>query len=199
MSHLLSKITIAILLALPCAASFAVSNNPQDPLIMFVCGGNIGRSPMAEYMANYYFAFPTHGYQVDSRGANVDLKETHPEKNAIIVMSDLNIDLSKHRAKQIVVADINKATLILTMTKTHKNKVLALEPAAKNVYMLSECADGTQTDISDAYGKDLFFYKKTRDQIKMYLQEIYAHKMKCSPLKDTSDNKDYRMCLRNLD
>jgi protein-tyrosine phosphatase len=193
MSHLLSKITIGILLALPCAARFAISNSPKDPLIMFVCGGNTGRSPMSEYLANYYFAFPTHGYQVDSRGANVDSKETHPEKNAIIVMSDLNIDISKHRAKQIVAADLTKATLVLTMTKAHKNKVLALDTGAKNVYMLSECADGTQTDISDAYGKDLAFYKKTRDQIRMYLQEIYAHDMKCKSSQDTSDNLYYRM------
>ncbi|MDF1678773.1 MAG: hypothetical protein P1U32_08785 [Legionellaceae bacterium] len=151
-----------------------------DPLITFVCTGNTGRSPMAEYLSEHAQFLSKAGHRVNSRGVSVRPKETGPEANAVIVMKDMNIDMSPHRAKQLTLLDINKAHYILTMTKAQKDQILTkIAPQARNVYMLSECADGTQTDIPDAYNQDLAFYRDTRDKINLYIQEIIAQGGRC--------------------
>ncbi len=135
---------------------------------------------MAEYLAEASEFFPNIGYQVNSRGVSVRKSEITPERNAIIVMQEMGIDMSHYRAKQLTMNEVKQAELVLTMTKAQKEMILTLiAPTASNVYMLSECADGTQTDIPDAYNQDLSFYRETRDKIKRYIQVIFARGGTC--------------------
>jgi protein-tyrosine phosphatase len=148
--------------------------------ILFVCGGNTGRSPMAEGLANNFFNFPEQHYHAFSRGVNVNPKEISPETNSIKVMEELGISIKSHRATPVTLSDINSAKLVLTMTEAQKDKLLSLDPSAsEKIYTLSQCANGTQQDISDAYGKNLAFYRQTRIQIAQYLEMIEKNGFHC--------------------
>ncbi len=163
-----------LLLILPLSLIFA----SDTQRILFVCGGNTGRSPMAESLANDFFNFSTYGYEAFSRGVNVNPNEVMPEKNAVIVMHqwDSTSNIDTHRAKSITISDIDSASIVLTMTAAQKEKLLSLDPHAVNkIFMLSQCANGTSQDVSDMYGHDLAFYQKTGKQIAHYLQLIKDH------------------------
>lgn len=147
--------------------------------VLFVCGGNTGRSPMAEYLANDYFHFEEDGYIADSRGTNVNSEEILPESNAVLVMKQLHIDIQKYRARAITRNDIESSKLVLAMTQSHKQKLLQMTPDAKNIYLLSECATGKLIDVDDAYGQDIEFYEKTRDTIASYIKVIQGNGMLC--------------------
>ncbi|MBP9725988.1 MAG: hypothetical protein KBD83_00775 [Gammaproteobacteria bacterium] len=167
-----------LLLLLPLSLIFA----SDTQRILFVCGGNTGRSPMAESLANEFFDFSTYGYEAFSRGVNVNPNEIMPEKNAVIVMHQWdnasNIDM--HRAQSITISDIDSASIVLTMTAAQKERLLALDPhAANKIFMLSQCANGTLQDVSDMYGHDLAFYQETGKQIAHYLQLIKDHGFFC--------------------
>ncbi len=156
------------------------------PLITFVCTGNTGRSVMAAYIAEH----ETLGrYRINSRGVRVRAHETKPEKHAASVLKESNIDVSKHRAKQLTKQDVMRAKLILTMTKAQKDQITTnIAPGAHNVYLLSECANGVEEDIPDAYNQKIAFYRVTRDKIEGYLQKIIAHNGKCHVRSDTKDS-----------
>lgn len=155
------------------------ANEATPNKVLFVCGGNTGRSPMAQYLANDYFYFSKDGYIADSRGANVAPEELLPEANAVLVMQQLNIDIQKHRAQSVTLKDIESAKLVLVMTQSHKQKLLQMAPNATNIYLLSECATGNAIDVDDAYGQELKFYEKTRDTIAAYIKTIQENGMLC--------------------
>jgi protein-tyrosine-phosphatase len=175
------KLGLIALLIISLGLFFVISKMHYDkPLITFVCTGNTGRSVMAEYLAKYGTDFTEHGYRINSRGVNVRPREKKPEVNAIVTMKKIGIRIKKHRAKQLTAASTKKANLILTMTAAQKDEILkTIAPGASNVYMLSECANGTQTDIPDAYGKPLKIYEATRHQIQSYLDKILKQDGRC--------------------
>lgn len=174
-SRLLTLLAISLSYS---SSSFAATTDSNK--ILFVCGGNTGRSPMAEYLANDYFHFAKNGYIADSRGANVNPTELTPESYAIVAMKELGIkDISNHRATPMAKADIDSAKLVLVMTEAYKEKLLKIDPTAKNIYLLSECATGKKEDVADAYGHDLKFYENTRNIIAKYIGLIQKNNMQC--------------------
>lgn len=153
----------------------------SKPLITFVCTGNTGRSVMAAYLAKYKSHLTERGYRINSRGVDVRPHEKKPELNAKITMKAIGIRIKKHRAKQLTTANVKNAAVILTMTKAQKDEILKnIAPNANNVYMLSECADGTKKDIQDAYGQPLKVYEATRHQIQAYLKQIAKQDVLCN-------------------
>lgn len=174
--HLIQSVSLCLL---PLSMVFAANDTQQ---ILFVCGGNTGRSPMAESLANDYFNFPAEGWRAFSRGVNVNPNEIMPEKNTVIVMHQWSqsSSIDAHRAQSVTNADINSANIILVMTQAQKEKLISLDPQAKSkVFLLSQCADGSEKNVSDMYGHDLVFYQQTSKQIAHYLQLIKKHGFSC--------------------
>ncbi len=96
------------------------------PKILFVCTGNICRSPMAEGLLRKMRS----DFSVSSAGvSSMDGWNATPE--AIEVMQDHGIDISEHSARQVREEMINDADLILTMTERHKKLLTDDYPQAK--------------------------------------------------------------------
>jgi len=166
---------------------------------LFVCTGNTCRSPMA---AALFFKIlrergeKSNGFQVDSAGIHApDNAPASPE--AVEVMRRVGIDLSGHRTQRLKKEAVLAADLVVTMTRSHKEAVLALFPeAGGKVFTLRELAGKffdaeerinyddpgkktsketkenkrEQEDIADPYGRDLKTYEACAREIEECLQ-----------------------------
>ena len=78
--------------------------------ILFVCHGNICRSPMAEYIFKY---ISNNKYKVESRATSFEEIGNDIYPNAKKVLDNHNIPYVRHRAKQITVDDYNNFDVIV--------------------------------------------------------------------------------------
>jgi protein-tyrosine phosphatase len=140
--------------------------------ILFVCTGNLCRSPMAEGLLRQRlveggldgrFRVMSAGiYAADGEGAS---------RNAVQVMADRSIDITDHIAHTITADDIIKADLILVMGREHEQVIRQTWPQyAWKVHRLSEMS-GRRQDIADPYGGSLQKYEACAATISRYVDE----------------------------
>jgi len=147
--------------------------------LAFVDTGNTGRSMSAEALADKIIAKQKLPIVVISRAVDLNPFNVVPEANAETILKRRGIDVSQHRAVQITENDVRHADVILVMTETHKEKLLALFPDARNkVFTLSQYATGEYAEIADAYGKPMPVYVAMIGDLDKYvplaLQKILA-------------------------
>ncbi|WP_369830646.1 low molecular weight phosphatase family protein [Mycobacterium sp. ACS1612] len=108
---------------------------------MFVCTGNICRSPMAERLALAYVA--RYGIQnLKGSSAGTHALSGHPiERNAALVLEELGGEASNFAARRLTPRIAEEADLVLTMTRAHRDTVLELAPhQLRRTFTLSEAA-----------------------------------------------------------
>lgn len=107
--------------------------------IVFVCWGNICRSPMAERVAEKLAAdrgledlvFTSAATSREEIGAPID-------DRAVEVLGRHGYRTGGHAAHQITRAEIESADLVLAMENIHLTKMLAIAPGADNLRLLTE-------------------------------------------------------------
>src|SRR5882724_7577281 len=134
---------------------------------LFVCTGNICRSPMAEGL----FRHATQGrndYRVISAGLGA-VDGQPPSLHAVEAMRELGIDISKQRSRMLTPDVVRQADFIFGMTHSHVDTVTLLYPqAAEKTFLLrefDETLDPYEKDISDPIGGSYETYVNCRDQI----------------------------------
>jgi len=145
----------------------------NSPTILFVCTGNICRSPLAEFYARTLIKQQKLPFRTKSAGfLETGYKISH---NSEIVLNEIGIDAKNHRSTMINEEMIDNSWLILTMEERHKLEILKLKPEAETkIFTLSEyCGKDfcvNSKDISDPFGSDLANYKKIFDLIKIRVE-----------------------------
>lgn len=144
--------------------------------IVFICTGNVCRSPMAEhYMQGKIKELKKdEEYIIDSCGiyANPGEKAT---KNAIEAIKEYGIDMESHRAKNIYQINLEDFDLIIGLTNQHKENIIRLFPTIKNkVYTLKEYVDPSISykDIDDPWGFNIYIYKSCAKEIVDYVDKL---------------------------
>ena len=135
--------------------------------VLFVCTGNICRSPMAEGL----FRHATKGrgdYRVFSAGVGA-VDGLPPSEHAVLALRELNIDITHQRSRMLTPDLVRQADYIFGMTHSHVDAVMLLFPmAAEKTFLLrefDETLDSFEKDISDPIGGSLEVYQNCRDQI----------------------------------
>lgn len=146
--------------------------------VVFVCYGNVCRSPMAEYIFRDMIArdpvLSRDNIRISSAGI-LPNNGVAASDQALLVMLDRGLNqITRHKGKAVNEQLLSEADLILTMENTHTTELLALYPqAADRTFLLSEYA-GYSGDIADPTGKSTQVFSETADTIRKYLTAIAA-------------------------
>jgi len=142
--------------------------------ILFICTGNICRSPMAEGIFRHVMK-GRRDIQVMSAGIGA-MEGQAPSPYAVQAVKELGIDISKQRSRQLTAELVQEADYIFGMTHSHVDTVLLLYPhAAEKTFLLREFDDTLdifEKDISDPIGGSYDVYMNTRDQIEQGIASL---------------------------
>jgi RpiB/LacA/LacB family sugar-phosphate isomerase len=137
--------------------------------ILFICTGNICRSPMAEGLFRHLVEQHKADLIVKSAGVGAQNGQS-PSENAIRAMQDLEIDISPQRSQMLTAELASEADMIIGMTHGHVEMVNVMYPhAAEKTFLLREFDDSLplhEREVADPLGGSLEIYRQCRDQIR---------------------------------
>jgi protein-tyrosine phosphatase/ribose 5-phosphate isomerase B len=144
--------------------------------ILFVCTGNICRSPMAEgQLKNLIEKDPVPGIKVTSAGL-IALPGNPASFNAVRVAQEHGISLQDHGAQPLSSALVAQADLILVMEPRQGQEILARHPEAsdKVLHLRYFARYGSRERlISDPYGLSLEAYRFCWEDIRECVESLH--------------------------
>ncbi|MBL1436760.1 MAG: low molecular weight phosphotyrosine protein phosphatase [Rhodobacteraceae bacterium] len=125
--------------------------------ILFVCLGNICRSPTAE--AIFHVQVKGRGLEIDSAGTSGWHDGNPSDPRASAEAARRGIDMSYIRSRKVVTADFERFDLIVAMDAQNMRDLQAAQPAgsrAKLVKLLDYAPTLGISDVPDPYYEDNF-------------------------------------------
>jgi RpiB/LacA/LacB family sugar-phosphate isomerase len=141
---------------------------------LFICTGNVCRSPMAEGLLHHTTS-GRNEYRALSAGLGA-VDGQPPSPYAVQAMKELGIDISHQRSRMLTADLVQQADFILGMTHSHVDTVTLLYPqVAEKTFLLrefDETLDPFEKDISDPIGGSYDVYLNCRDQIEQGIASL---------------------------
>lgn len=140
--------------------------------VLFICTGNVCRSPMAAAMFNAMAEEEGLSVRAESAGVAA-LEDEAIAPHAATVMQDMGVDTRAHRARQVAEEMIQDADLVLVMSPQHLAALRrTFEGLPGKVYTLIEYATNISSTegIPDPYGHGISSYRSAARQIFGYLE-----------------------------
>ena len=122
--------------------------------ILFVCQGNICRSPLAEGIAKAVAREKLFLCTIDSAGTSSFHEGEHPCADSIRIAKMHYINISSLRARQVQRADAQSFDYVIAMDSG--NKKTLQEMGFKNIYLLGDFGGYEGKDVPDPYFFDTF-------------------------------------------
>lgn len=148
---------------------------PATKRLLFVCTGNICRSPMAEYLLREKLG-GRRDWTVESAGVSA-VAGIPASVEAVQALRACGIDLRRHRSQPLRRECIDAATLVVVMTRSHRDQLLALFPDALEKLYLLRAFDpkAADPDLHDPIGMPLRVYRETCDAIRAALPGLVQY------------------------
>ncbi len=147
---------------------FAVADNfdkSKIRRILFICSGNICRSPYAEARLRAFFRSKNIGCHVVSCGT-LRLIGRRAADDMIAVAHERGLDLSDHRSRALSKLLITAADIVFAMSPEHRREVLSISPeAADRAVLLGTWLADPKQEIADPMGRPFDAYRKAAQDI----------------------------------
>lgn len=145
--------------------------------IVFVCTGNICRSPMAEGLMRHRFEVAgIHSVNVTSMGIH-GLDNVPATLEARQVCEENGFDISEHRSRSIVAEEIQDADFVFCMEPIQQKFLHTYFPWQKEQIVLLAAWPGKpnrKSIVTDPMGKHIDVYRKIFDVISGHLDRVMA-------------------------
>ena len=163
---------------------------PSAASFLFVCFGNLMRSPMAEAMFRKAVTDANlPGILIHSAGLHaIPGNEAHPW--ALIASREIGLSLTNHRAQPVTPELIAQADAIFAMDFQNKAELLALYPDSESkILMLGAYANGSlrYREIPDPYFGDIDTTRRCYDVMRTCIRNLTADLLASSPKHVSTD------------
>ena len=148
---------------------------PGSKMILFVCTGNICRSPMAEYLLKHRLGSGS-DWQVLSAGTHA-YDGMRGSRAAVEALKELKIDMNGHLSRPLTRELVDAASLIVVMTASHLAHLRAEYPGViEKAFLLKSfrAGAGRGADVEDPIGASVAVYREIRDEIDAELPDLIA-------------------------
>ena len=132
-----------------------LQHRPLQHSILFVCLGNICRSPLAEgiFRSRVEARGLSAGFHIDSAGTGGWHVGDPPDPRSVAVAFDNGIDISRQRARQLCPSDYEDFAWLIPMDRANERDVLGRQPAGSvaRVVRFTTLVSGGPPDVPDPY------------------------------------------------
>jgi protein-tyrosine phosphatase len=154
-----------------------MSTGTRPPSVLFVCTGNICRSPTAQALLLHKAAAQGLRVHADSAAISDEELGNPPDPRALAELRRRGVPMPAHRARMAEAADFRRFDLLLGMTSAHVRALQRLAPAqAPKAGLLMRYAEGHGAiDVPDPwYGGERDFIEAF-DLIEAGVDGLLAH------------------------
>jgi protein-tyrosine phosphatase len=127
--------------------------------ILFVCLGNICRSPLGEGVLRHRAAERglSHLIETASAGTGGWHQGDPPDHRSIKVARSYGIDISRQRARQLTEDDFSNYDLIFAMDRSNLRDIVRRAPhnSSADIHLFMDFVSGASRDVPDPYYGDL--------------------------------------------
>jgi len=149
--------------------------------VLFVCSGNICRSPMAaEYFRDRATRSGLSHVVVDS-GGTLGIEGSPASADAVKAMEEIGVDLTHHRSRGLTAQRLATTDLVIGMAREHLEWIawnLRGGPDARWILRAFEkrpLPDHHAPDLADPIGQPLEFYREQREILTRSLDHLVLH------------------------
>jgi protein-tyrosine phosphatase len=136
----------------------------EKPAVLFVCLGNICRSPLAEAAFRHEAARLGLNVEVESAGTGGWHAGEAPDRRAQAIAKRHGIDISFHRARQVTRQDFQHFSHIIALGLENLEALKAMRPADSTaaLYLLLDYVAGREGEgVPDPYYGDMAGFERT--------------------------------------
>jgi len=142
------------------------------PMLLFVCTGNVCRSPIAEYLVRDRLGDMADWDIGPTKIGAIPGRPASPE--AVEVMDEAGVDLRGHASRTVDANLIANAAVVVVMTDAHLVQLRSRYPGdEQKMFLLKSFAPAGHGDIADPIGLSVERYREVRGEIEACLPGLF--------------------------